>query len=223
MTIHVTTSLSHQLADTAAQNARQIPAEAQEIMRNADAELAGSSLIDASLKYGDIAPDFALPNAIGQTIRLSGLSKRGPVILSFYRGGWCPFCNLELRALQQALPDFERYGARLVAISPELAEHADSTADQLGLSFEVLSDVGNQVARQFGLVFQVPESLRAVYAQFGIDLPARNGDDTFELPVPATYVVDEDRRIAYAFVNTDYKQRAEPTKVIHALRRLASK
>ncbi len=215
-----TVSLMDQLATLAANNAEQIPADVQAIMHEADERLADSSLLDTSLKVGDQIPNFQLPNAAGQTVSFQELLTDGPVVLSFYRGGWCPYCNLELRSLQQALPEIDRHGARLVAVSPETPDHSLSTADKLDLSFEVLSDAGNTVARRFGLVFQVPESLRAVYARFGIDLISQNGDESFELPVPATYVIDQSSTIVYAFVNTDYKQRAEPSAIVAALKRL---
>jgi len=214
-------SLSQDLANLAAQMADQLPQEVQTQMAAATAELANSGLTDNSLTQGDRIPEFTLPNATGGQVTISELLASGPVVISFYRGGWCPYCNLELRALQQALPDIQAQGATLVAISPQTPDNSLSTAEKHDLSFEVLSDVGNRVARQFGVVFTVPETLRPVYESLGVDLPAYNGDDSFELPVPATYVVNTDGTIAQAFVNADYKQRQDPEAIVATLKQLA--
>jgi peroxiredoxin len=119
--------------------------------------------------------------------------------------------------LQLELPRIKKLGASLVAVSPQTPDNSVSSAERLKLTFEVLSDVGNRVARQFGIVFTLPEELRPIYAGFGIDIPAANGDDTFELPVPATYVIDHDRKIRMAFVDADHTQRVEPEVVISVL------
>jgi peroxiredoxin len=122
--------------------------------------------------------------------------------------------------LQLELPRIKECGASLVAVSPQTPDNSVSTAEKMRLTFEVLSDVGNRVARQFGLVFVLPEELRPIYAGFGIDIPAANGDDTFELPIPATYVIDHDRKIRMAFVDADYTQRVDPEIVLSALKQL---
>jgi peroxiredoxin len=136
------------------------------------------------------------------TIRvpLSDLLQHGPVVVAFYRGGWCPYCNLELRALQKSLPEIEKLGAQLVAISPQTPDSSLSTQQKDKLRFQVLSDKHSAVARQFGLVFTLPEEIRTIYKGFGHDLAVRNGDDSFELPFPATYVIGQDRIIRFAFV-----------------------
>ncbi|MDQ6960345.1 MAG: peroxiredoxin-like family protein [Mariprofundaceae bacterium] len=149
---------------------------------------------------------------------LADALEQGAVGLSFYRGGWCPYCNLELQALQQALPEIQSLGAQLVAVSPETPDNSLSTAEKHSLAFTVLSDQGNRVAKDFGIVFTLPEALRPVYAQFGIDLPAWNGDDSFELPMPATYVIGRNGIILDGFVNTDYTQRMEPERILDILR-----
>ena len=210
-------SLQEQISEMQQQMLPNFPAEVLAAMQNATEELIGSEIADKSLKVGDRIPDFALPNAMGNAVCVNDLLDNGPVVLNFYRGGWCPYCNLELHALQQALPEIESQGARLVAISPETPDHALTTAESHDLGFEVLSDAGNQVARKFGLVFTLAEELRPIYAGFGIDIPAYNGDETFELPMPATYVVSGDGIICYAFVNADYTKRAEPDEVVRAL------
>ena len=120
--------------------------------------------------------------------------------------------------MQLALPEIEVLGAHLVAVAPELPDKSLSTAERNALAFEVLSDVGNKVARDFGLVFSLAEELRPIYASFGIDIPAYNGDDTFELPMPATYVIDTDGTIVHAFVDTDYTKRLEPAEIVEILK-----
>ncbi|ASC71400.1 alkyl hydroperoxide reductase [Halomicronema hongdechloris C2206] len=213
-------SLTQDLADLAQQTAAKLPGEVQAKMAAAAEELANSGITDDSLKQGDRIPDVTLPNATGREVAIGELLKSGPVVISFYRGGWCPYCNLELRALQQALPEIQAQGASLVAISPQTPDNSLSTAQKHEFSFEVLSDVGNRVARQFGLVFTVPAALRSVYQSLGIDLPAYNGDNSFELPLPATYVVNTDGTIAHAFVNSDYKQRQDPDEIVAVLKQL---
>ena len=142
------------------------------------------------------------------------------MVLAFYRGHWCPYCNVALRALQQALPQFRGAGARLMAISPETPDHSMSLIERQKLEYDVLSDAGNRVARDFGLAFKLPESVRPVYERLGITLPAFNGDESFELPVPATYVIDRDGRIRWAHVDADYTKRAEPAQILAALNQI---
>ena len=197
-----------------------IPAEKLAVMDAATAALEASGLADGSLAVGAVAPDFVLPDATGGKVALSSLLAKGPVVLAFYRGGWCPYCSLELRTLQARLADITAAGAALVAVSPQTPDNSMSTAEKLELAFPVLSDVGNVVARAYGLVFTLPEDLRQIYAGFGLDIPAANGDSTFELPVPATYVIGTDGKVAWRFADADYTKRAEPDDVIAALRSL---
>jgi peroxiredoxin len=213
-------SLTDDLTHLAAQTRTMLPEDVREVMEQAGIDLINSGIVDRALNVGDTIPSFVLPNAIGKLIAIQDLLKLGPVVISFYRGGWCPYCNLELRALQQALPQFQTYGATLVAISPQTPDNSLSTIEKYELSFEVLSDVGNQVAHKFGLVYTVPEALRPIYQQFGIDLPLANGDETFALPIPATYVVSPDGTIADAFVNPDYTQRQDPESIVTVLQNL---
>ncbi|MCC7412746.1 MAG: AhpC/TSA family protein [Gammaproteobacteria bacterium] len=220
MTDKTIASLAVQLETQQRQSAEKMPAEIRAKMARADEALAASGLPARSLREGRTVPDFTLPNARGEDVSLAALLARGPVVLSFYRGGWCPYCNLELRALQNVLGEIETLGASLVAISPEQPDQSLSTAGKNALAFEVLSDAGNRVARDFGLVFELAEELRPVFAKFGIDLAARNGDDSFELPVPATYVIDRGGVVRYAFVDTDYRKRAEPLDILTSLQSL---
>ena len=195
-------------------------ADTKAIVAGATEELVRSGIASKSLKVGDKAPNFGLPNAVGESVELQDLLEQGAVVIAFYRGQWCPYCNLELRSLQQALPEIKAEGATLVAISPQTPDNSLSTAQKNELTFDVLSDVGNAVAKQFGLVFQLPAELRPVYDSFNIDLPAHNGDETFELPIPATYVVAPDGTVIHAFVDPDYTQRLDPAEVIAALQSL---
>lgn len=167
---------------------------------------------------GEQAPDFELPNVRGGSTRLSTLLDKGPVVLNFYRGGWCPFCNLEFKALSDNLPQIKALGAELVGISPELPDKSLDTVEKFKLPFEVLSDVGNQIAKQYGLLMTVYEELRPLYTQWGIDLPASNGDESFQLPIPATFVIKQDGSIQACYVNKDYTWRMEPQAIIDALK-----
>jgi len=179
--------------------------------------------IDAALRVGQSAPDFTLPDAFGNPVSVSTLLARGPVVISFYRGEWCPFCNIELRTLQQALPTMEQLGATLIAISPETPDHGIVAAEKNKLTFPVLSDFGNKVARQFGIVFQIGQELKEFSKNvFKNDIALRNGEDSYELPVPATYVIDTNGVIRFAHVDVDYMTgRAEPGEVISTLKAIA--
>jgi peroxiredoxin len=215
------TDLQTQLQTQQQQFQSNVPPTVQTTMAEATAQLASSGILDQTLKMGDRIPDFTLPNATGQSVKIGDLLAQGSVVIAFYRGGWCPYCNLELKALQQALGLIQSTGATLVAISPETPDNSLSTQEKNALAFPVLSDVGNQVARQFGLVFTLPEALRPIYQSFGIDLVAYNGNDHFELPIPATYGVRPNGEIFYAFADADYTKRAEPSEVVAALKGLA--
>ncbi|GAC1530514.1 MAG: peroxiredoxin-like family protein [Acidimicrobiales bacterium] len=214
------TSLAQQLKEQNDGARSRIPAETLAVMDAATVDIASSWDPEGAVNVGDSAPDFTLPDANGDKVNLTHLLEAGPVVLAFYRGGWCPYCSTELRALQATLPELRELGATLVAISPQIPDSSLSTAEKLELAFPVLSDVGNTVARSFGLVFSLPESLRALYTGFGLDLPAANGDDSFDLPVPATYVIDRDGSVAWRFANADYTRRAEPSDVLDAIRSL---
>ena len=210
----------------------QLKAKYEEIKKNAPNEVAifdadtesfiSSGDAPQGLQVGDQLASFELPNQLGQTISLDELQGDSNIVISFYRGGWCPYCNIELCVLQQALPEFKSHGARLIAISPQLPDESMSTAEKNELSFPVLSDVGNKVAREFGLVFTLSEQLRPLYESFNIDLPATNGDKSFELPIPATFIIDSDGVVKGAFVNADYKQRMDLSDIINVLKEIKS-
>lgn len=198
---------------------QQAPAAVFTAMEKANVKLANSGLTDRALKPGDRIPDFALPDVSGRIVTSAELLRRsGLLLLSFYRGDWCPYCNLELKALAARQTDIVAAGATLVAISPQTPDASLTTSEKHRLQFPVLSDAGNKVARKFGLVFRIDESLMPIYQAFGIDLMAHNGDDSFELPVPATYLVDRDGGVLEAFVNTDYRARLEPDTALTWIR-----
>lgn len=214
-------TLNQELANFREQFLGQVDSETVDTMSQETYNLKQSGIEDSSLQAGSKAINFSLPNATGEAINLQELLKQGAVVLSFYRGGWCPYCNLELQALQNALPDIKALGANLIAVSPQTPDNSLSTAEKNELTFEVLSDVGNKVAKEYGLVFTLPESLRPIYEKFGIDLTVHNGDQTFELPVAATYVINTDGTIAHAFIDGDYTQRLDPAEIISTLKNLA--
>lgn len=197
-----------------------LPAKTQAIVQQAFGEIMESDAGNNALTVEDQASDFSLPNAKGKEVRLSELLEHGPVVLNFYRGGWCPYCNMEFRALQEVLPRIQALGATLVGISPELPDNSLKTIEKHQLEFEVLSDIGNKVARQYGIVMDVPEIMRPLYLQWGLDVPESNGDDTWELPIPAVYVINKDRSIAAAYVNKNYTERMEPADMIEAVEAL---
>ena len=211
-------TLNEQIQQSVADFMSQLPPDVLATVNGSFAKLAASQVGEHARAVGETAPDFTLPNATGKPVTLTNLLGEGPVVLSFYRGGWCPFCSLELQAQQAALPDIEALGATLVAVSPETPDHSLSTSEKQNLTFEVLSDQGNGVARDYGLLFSVYEEMRPLYLEWGMDVPAYNGDDSWEIPVPATYVIDGNGIIRAAHVDRNYTVRMEPEAIIAALR-----
>ena len=216
-------SLKEQLAEYRADWRKRVPADRQAIMELHIEQLRTGVIARTMLKVGDRAPEFMLRNAKGEIVDIGALRKKGPVIVTFYRGGWCPYCNLELKAFQESLPEIKAAGASLVAISPEKPDDTLSTAEKNALAFEVLSDGGQKVGRAFGLVYQFTEELRSAYHGFGRDIPAYNGaPGEWALPVSATYVIDRDGTIIYAYTDVDYRDRADPRDVLELLTRKAA-
>lgn len=215
-------SLKQELAEYRAGWFKRAPAERQAIMERHIAQLR-SGLAKMALKVGDRAPSIVLGNAKGETVDVGALLKKGPVIVAFYRGGWCPFCNLELRAFQRLLPDIEASGASLVAISPEKPDDSLSTAEKNALTFEVLSDVGQKVGRAFRLVYDFSDELKSAYNGFGLDIPAKNGTaGEWALPISVTYIIGRDGVIVYAYTDADYRDRADPSEILAALKQTAA-
>lgn len=185
-------------------------------------DLRNSGLLDRVARPGDRLPSLTLPNAAGERIDLGALSGAGPLVITFYRGGWCPYCNLELRGYQQRLGDFERLGATLVAVSPETPDDTLDTAQKNALAFPVLSDVEGRLADALGIRFQLSPAIKALYQKFGHDLPTRNGDGGWSLPMPATFIVAKGGVIATVFADPDYRRRLDPEQALAAVAALAA-
>jgi peroxiredoxin len=181
-------------------------------------KLAESGIAGQALQVGAKAPDFTLPDAHGMPVTLSALLAKGPAVVAFYRGGWCPFCDLQLRAYQGALGAIHELGAELVAISPQTPDYALSDVEKKQLTFPVLTDQGNRVAREFKLVFALSDALRKLQAHFGSVLPKFNGDDSWELPMPGTFVLDRQGVVKFASVDPNWMVRVEPSAILEALR-----
>ena len=213
-------SLAEQLGETVDAFMSALPEEDAQIVGASFEKLYSSDTAESAIAVGEIAPNFTLPDATGKTVSLHSRLDKGPVVLSFYRGGWCPFCNLELQALQALLPEIKSLGANLIGISPETPDTSMTTVEKQQLQFDVLSDAGNKTARDYGLYFTVYEEMRPLYLKWGLDVPASNGDDSWELPVPATYVIDTKGVARTAHVDKDYTKRMEPEQILAALRNL---
>lgn len=198
----------------------QIPATAAKTFDRSVELVERAGIVGKAVAVGDRAPAFTLPGVDGRPVSLHDALARGPVVLVFYRGGWCPYCNLQLQALQAILPQVEAAGARLIAISPQTPDASLDTQQKAGLRFDVLSDVGSATSRRYGLVHTVDPESRGVLRQFGNDLVRINGTDTWELPVPATYVVDRDGTVVFAHADANYRRRVEPTAVVAALQQI---
>jgi len=180
-----------------------------------------SGVLENALKVGDVAPNFKLTNALGETVDLYEYLKKGKVVLTWYRGGWCPYCNITLQQLQQELPNFKTNGARLIALTPELPDKSLSTSEKHDLKFEVLSDVGNKVAKEYGIVFKLTNEVAEIYNRF-FSIVDFNGDASNELPLAATYIIDQEGKIIYAFLDADYRNRAEPSELTEVLKKTST-
>ncbi|RCW91382.1 peroxiredoxin-like family protein [Winogradskyella arenosi] len=207
-----TPPLKSQLDAKRANFERTADAEKQAIYKAGFEDVEQSGILELAKQVGDQAPDFTLNNAVGEPVSLTDYLKKGPVVLTWYRGGWCPYCNLTLQQLQKELPNFKAKGAQLLALTPELPDASVSTAEKNDLQFEVLSDIGNQVAKNYGIVFELTEAVAKIYnASFGLN--EHNGDTSNALPLAATYIINEEGKIDYAYLNTDYRNRAEPSEI----------
>ena len=198
------------------------PAHIHPIMARATEAQIASGAAGRALKAGDCAPDFTLEAPDGTPVSSAALLARGSLVVSFYRGVWCPYCNMELQALQAALPEFEAAGASLVAISPQTRANSRKSVRENALDFPILSDTHNDVAAAFGLRFALPDYLVDLYKALGNQLPSFNGDDSWTLPMPGRFVIGSDGIIAYAEVNPDYTRRPEPSDMLPAIRRASA-
>ena len=213
--------LEQELAAFKAEFARTAPTGRAALYEAKIEELRAEFASESAIGVDDPAPDFALPNATAKSVVLKDLLRSGPVVLTFYRGGWCPYCNIQLRAYQGVLPEITGLGGRLVAISPQLPDNSLDTVNKNALTFDVLSDVGNKVARQYGLVYALPEEIRSALRSNNKSLPSINGDESWELPVPATFVVASDQHVALAHIEVDYRKRLEPEALLTCLKSLS--
>ena len=209
-------TLTEELEAFAARGRAKHDAERKAVYARAAEWLAETDILERALGVGDTAPMFELPDAFGRVVRLADVLESGPAIVSFYRGSWCPFCNLELRALQRELEGIEGVGATLVAISPNQPDVSRDLIEQNEITFPVLSDHENGVARQFNLVYEMEPGMVAYYRDINRSIDEMNGSDVWELPVPATYVIDQSGVVQYAFVDLNHRVRAEPAEVVAA-------
>ncbi|MCU1286677.1 MAG: hypothetical protein JWO13_3027 [Acidobacteriales bacterium] len=210
-------SLQQRLMEIKAGIAQYVRPESQAINERGVAELEASGMVGRILPVGAKAPEFTLPDQNGKMFSSAEVLAKGPLVIDFYRGRWCPFCVTELETYRDLYAEIRDTGATLVAISPQLVRHSAFTADQHKLRFPVLSDEGNKVARQFGLVYRVPEYQEQLFRSVFINLPKTNGDESWELPLPATYVIDRDGTVLYAKVFADYTQRPEVEEALGVL------
>ena len=202
--------------------ANQAPAGAVEAFHRSTQELIDQRLADGALKVGDTAPEFTLRDPVGNAVWSRELLISGPLVLTFYRGVWCPYCNLELRALEEVVDEIRSLGAALLAISPQSPANGRKSARTNNLSFPILSDRNGDLAEKFGLRWTLQPYLIEVFKKFQVELPVYNDDDKWALPMPARYVIRRDGLIAYAEVNPDYTRRPEPRDMLPVLEQLAS-
>lgn len=211
-------SLNKQLSAFKVQLYEQLPAERRDAIDGVTEELEKFGVEENVLKEGDILPSFALPDVSGNTVNSEELLARGPLIISFYRGGWCPYCSLELKALQEILPEIKDLGASLIAITPETPDNSLTTIQKNELTFEVLSDVGNKVAKLFGVGYDLSDKAKQMFDLIGLDLTTFNGNAKLRLPLPGTFVVNANGKVIKSFAAADHTQRLEPSEVLAALR-----
>ncbi len=201
---------------------KKAPPEAVTSFHKATDGLIASGQAERALKAGDRAPAFTLPDANGATVSSTDLFAHAALVVTFYRGVWCPYCNLDLQAIEAAANEIREFGASLVAISPQTPANSRRSQRENKLSFPILSDHAGTIANLFGLRFRLPDYLIAVYKQFGVDLAIHNGEPSWTLPMPSRYIIGRDGAIAYAEVNPDYTCRPDPEELLPVLRRLRS-
>jgi len=200
--------------------ARMAPPEVVAVMHRVTDELIASGQAERALKAGDRAPTIMLPDPEGKPVSSQDLLAKGPLVVTFYRGVWCPFCNLDLQALEEARPEIEGRGASLVAVSQQTAANSRKSQHSNKLGFPIVGDKGGELAAKFGIRWRLPEDLQAIHKQLGADLVAFDGEDSWTLPMPARYVIGQDGVIAYAEINPDYTRRPDPSDVFPVLDQL---
>ncbi|WP_245868056.1 peroxiredoxin-like family protein [Labilibaculum filiforme] len=212
-------SLDAKLDERRMEFAKVAPDETKKVYAEGIQAVKKSGILEKALNVGDKVPDFVLNNQMNKSVSLSEELENGPVVLIWYRGGWCPYCNITLHFLQEKLPEFKALGASLIALTPELPDKSISTSEKHELEFSVLSDVDNKVAKEYGVVFELTPEVASIY-QKAFNLHDYNGNESNELPLAVTYVVDKEGVIQYAFLDADYRNRAEPEEIISALKKL---
>ncbi|MEM1183615.1 MAG: peroxiredoxin-like family protein [Planctomycetota bacterium] len=210
-------SLTKALDEAREASTTRLSPDIKELFAEGIADVENSGILASAKNVGDDAPEFVLPDAVGRSVSLAELLGEGPVVLVWYRGGWCPYCNITLRAYQERLDDIKAAGATLVAISPEVPDKSLDTRQKNELDFAVLSDVRNVVAKQYGVVFELMPAVADKYRELGLNLLEYNGNESNELPLSATYVIGQDGKITYSFLDADYTKRADPDEVMAAL------
>ena len=222
-------SLAERLLEVRAGIAQYVRPENQQINERTVDWLRGSGIVERAQKLANDLSSraeaksqsrdlgFSLLDQHGKLVSSADLLAHGPLIMSFFRGRWCPFCIAELEAWRDSLPQVKAAGATLVAISPQKVQHNAFTADQHELSFPVLSDSGNQVAKQFGIAYRIPGEQEQLYRRSFVNLPHLNGDESWELPLAATFIIASDGTIKLSFVQADYRERAEPANVLSSV------
>ena len=212
-----TRALRDRFAERKESIAKYVPPETQAIHSRVIAELREQGITDHILLEGAKAPDFILNDSNGGRVSSDELLDRGRLVICFFRGRWCPFCVGQLEAMNQVFPSIQEAGASLVAISPQTVQQSFFMADQHRLRFPLLTDPCNRVARQFGLVYRVPDYQQALYRRVFVNLPFINGDDRWDLPIPATYILDRNGIVQYASARADYTDRPEPSEILEQL------
>lgn len=212
-------TLAEQLAANTAARRKVLAAEDWKTIDGSIAALGATGIRSSVLKTGETAPDFVLPNSDGVPVSTIEQRAKGPLVVKFYRGSWCSYCNVEVRALMGVLEEIRSLGGDMVGITPELPDEAAKMTEKHGLEFEVLSDRGNTIARAYGLVWTLPDHVREFYGKIGLDLERSNGDDSWELPIPGNFVLAPDGILLDVFADPDYRVRQEPADVVAAIRR----
>lgn len=215
--MEATTSLKEGLASLKEQNLTRLTPEMRETVASDLQKLEETGIIEKAPKVGDKLANFSLPNQLGNQIDLNELLANGPVVMKFYRGGWCPYCNLDLPAYQAILPQIKEAGATLVAVTPELPDSSLSTAEKHALAYDVLTDEGSRYAEAIKIMFTLQPEIVELYELFELDIDKHNGREQYNMPLAATFVVDTDGTVAYSFVRVDYTERAEPADILEVL------
>lgn len=197
-----------------------VPANILEVMNHENEKLIASDIISKAIKVGQKLPDGKLTTLTGERVEIEQLINGKPLVISFYRGGWCPYCNLELQGLESISNEIRALGSNIIAVSPESISHTKQTKEKNDVSFDILSDEGSFFAKKLGLVFTLPKSLQDIYLTFNIDVEKHNGESKFELPIPTTLIVKPNKEIVYIFADGDYTNRSEPGSILKILREL---